>query len=92
MYKHTGRILILLAVLASCLPVHAQQQSGAETPQAMLAAQIRLQGFACDKPLGATRDIRSSRPDHAVWVLKCSNATYRVSRAPDMEAKVEPLR
>jgi hypothetical protein len=27
-----------------------------------------------------------------VWVLKCSNATYRVSRFPDMAAKVEPLR
>ena len=64
----------------------------AETPQIMLAAQIRTQGFACDKPLGATRDAKRSKPDHDVWILKCSNATYRVSRAPDMAAKVEPLR
>jgi len=62
-----------------------------ETPQSMLAAQIRMQGFACDNPLGAVRDKKRSRPDHAVWVLKCSNATYRISRAPDMAAKVEPL-
>jgi hypothetical protein len=54
--------------------------------------QIRLQGFACDKALGATRDKKRSQPDRAVWVLKCSNATYRVTRAPDMAAKVEPLR
>lgn len=92
MCKNTRPILVLLAVLSSCLPVHAQQQTGAETPQAMLAAQIRLQGFACDKPLGATRNAKASRPDHDVWVLRCSNATYRVSRAPDMAAKVEPLR
>ena len=32
-----------------------------------------------------------SRPDRDVWVLKCSNATYRVTRAPDMAAKVQPL-
>jgi hypothetical protein len=92
MYKYNCPILGLMAVLSSCVSAHAQQQQGAETPQAMLAAQVRLRGFACDKPLGATRDIKSSRPDHAVWVLKCTNAIYRVSRAPDMEAKVEPLR
>ena len=63
-----------------------------ETLQGMLATQIRAQGFVCDKPLGATRDAKRSRPDLGVWVLKCSNANYRVSRSPDMAAKVEPLR
>jgi hypothetical protein len=29
--------------------------------------------------------------NHGVWILKCGNATFRVSRAPDMAAKVEPL-
>ncbi|UWU95353.1 hypothetical protein [Bradyrhizobium sp. CB1015] len=67
-------------------------QGAAETVQGMLAAQIRSQGFACDKALGATKDSARSRADHAVWVLRCSNANYRVSRAPDMAAKVEPLR
>ncbi|WP_445221929.1 hypothetical protein ACKWRH_19615 [Bradyrhizobium sp. Pa8] len=66
-------------------------QAAEEMPKEMLAAQIRTQGFACDKALGATRDVKRSRPDHAVWVLKCSNANYRVSRAPDMAAKVQPL-
>jgi len=86
-------ILILAgaAFLASCLSAQAQQTSGAETPQDMLAAQIRLQGFACDKPLGATKSVKRSRPDHDVWVLRCSNARYRVSRVPDMAAKVERL-
>lgn len=70
----------------------ATEQSRAQTPRDDLAAQIRLQGFACDKALGATRDVKRSRPDYAVWVLKCSNAVYRVSRYPDMAAQVVPLR
>jgi hypothetical protein len=81
--------LTIAAVLLS--PQARAQQAAAETPQTMLAAQIRTQGFACDKALGATRDKKRSQPDRAVWVLKCSNATYRVTRAPDMAAKVEPL-
>ncbi len=65
---------------------------GPETVQNMLAAQIRTQGFPCDKPLGATRDAKRSKPDRDVWVLTCSNAKYRVSRAPDMSATVEALK
>jgi hypothetical protein len=67
-------------------------QAAGETPRDMLAAQIRTQGVACDKPLSAVRDAKRSKPDHEVWVLKCSNATYRISRIPDMAAKVERLR
>jgi hypothetical protein len=92
MSKHHALILAALALLASGPSSRAQQPSGAEKPSDILAAQIRLQGFACDKPLGATRDAKRSKPDHAVWVVKCGNATYRLSRAPDMAAKVEPLR
>jgi len=82
-------LLAIAAVLFS--PQVRAQQVAAETPQTILAAQIRTQGFTCDKALGATRDRKRSHPDRAVWVLKCSNATYRVTRAPDMAAKVEPL-
>lgn len=67
-------------------------QAAEEVPKEMLAAQIRTQGFACEKAVQATKDAKRSKADHAVWVLKCSNATYRVSRAPDMAAKVEPLK
>jgi hypothetical protein len=64
----------------------------AETVQNILAAQIRTQGYPCDQALGAKKDAKRSKPDHDVWVLRCSNATFRVSRAPDMAAKVEVLR
>ena len=67
-------------------------RAAGETPQAMLASQMRMQGIACDKPLSAVRDAKRSKPDHEVWVLKCSNAIYRISRAPDMAAKIEQLR
>ena len=90
MYKTHASLFIAIAAVLFTPQVRAQQVA-AETPQTMLAAQIRTQGFTCDKALGATRDRKRSRPDRAVWVLKCSNATYRVTRAPDMAAKVEPL-
>jgi len=86
MHLRNASIFAALAVLASTVAAHAQK------PQDELAAQVRIQGFACDKATGATRDKKRSKPDYAVWVLKCSNTTYRVSRAPDMAAKIEPLR
>jgi hypothetical protein len=86
MRLRTASIIAGFAMLASTVAAHA------EKPQDELAAQVRLQGFACDRAQGAIRDKKHSRPDYAVWVLKCSNAVYRVSRAPDMAAKVVPLR
>jgi hypothetical protein len=84
-------ICILVAVLAGTIG-GASVRAAEETVQSILAAQIRAQGFTCEKALGATRDAKRSRPDHAIWVLKCSNASYVVSRVPDMAAKVEPVR
>jgi hypothetical protein len=69
---------------------HAAHLRG-ESPRDVIAAQIRTQGFACDRPLRAVLDRRRSRPDHDVWTLNCGNAVYRVSRYPDMAAKVEVL-
>jgi hypothetical protein len=66
--------------------------AAAETTKDMLAAQVRTQGVACDDPRRAVRDAKRSRPDHDVWVLTCKNATYRVSRYPDLAAKIVRLR
>jgi hypothetical protein len=82
-------VSILLVDGSSGGPIGSPARAAGETPQDMLAAQIRMQGVACDKPLSAVRDAKRSKPDHEVWVLKCSNATYRISRFPDMAAKVE---
>ena len=64
----------------------------AETVKGMLAAQVRTQGIVCDKPQRAVRDAKRSKPDHDVWILTCENATYRISRYPDLVAKVVRLR
>jgi hypothetical protein len=77
-----GMILLQLTAFAA----HAAE----EMPAEIIAAQIRDQGYACDKALSAERD--GERSDDAVWILKCQNATYRVRLIPDMAAKVEPLR
>ncbi len=92
--KHSSLTLIALVAAPACALslLISPATATAETVRGMLAAQIRTQGFVCDKPLGATRDARRSKPDHAVWVLKCSNGVYRVSRYPDMAATVVPLR
>jgi hypothetical protein len=74
--------------LTPTLPSLAQEV----TPKETVAAQIRSQGFACDKPQSATRDEKFSKPDEAVWILTCENATYQVKLIPDMAAKVQQLK
>jgi hypothetical protein len=65
---------------------------GAQTPANDLAAQIRQQGYRCNQPITAVRDVGLSKPDSAVWILKCRNATYRMRLYPDMAAGVTNLK
>jgi hypothetical protein len=65
--------------------------SFAQTPADDVAAQIRSQGYQCDGPVSATRDVRRSKPDSSVWTLKCRNAAYRVRLDPNMGARVITL-
>jgi hypothetical protein len=64
--------------------------SGTDT-QNILAAQLRDQGYACDQPKSAERDVHASTPDEAVWVVQCEDNKYRLRLVPDMAAKVERL-
>jgi len=68
------------------------QLSYAQTPAADVAAQVRSQGYECDRPITATRDVRLSRRDSAVWILRCSNGAYRVRLDPDMAARITRLK
>ena len=67
------------------------QAQTVDTPVAIISDQIRRQGYACDEPRQAERDRKASRPNLTVWVLRCGNATYRVTLVPDMAARVERL-
>ncbi|HUN96212.1 MAG TPA: hypothetical protein VMU69_08235 [Bradyrhizobium sp.] len=90
------RILLILAALILAGPLEetyfAPTARAQDTVKNMLAAQIRTQGITCEKPKRAIRDAKRSRPDHDVWILTCENATYRISRYPDLAAKVVRIR
>jgi hypothetical protein len=79
--------LVLVSLAPMLLAARAADQMAAET----IAVQIRDQGFACDKAQSAERDPEFSIPGEEAWILKCSNASYRVRLVPDMAAKVEKL-
>lgn len=82
--------LAVLAGLALAVPLDsAVAQDGAAGD---LAAQARAQGHRCDAPVSAQRDAALSKPDQAVWVLKCANAGYRLRLIPDKAASVEPIK
>jgi len=90
-------LLLLFSLVLTGLPLLKEgfspvARAAGESPKDVLAAQIRSQGIACESPKQAVRDAKRSRPDYDVWILTCANATYRVSRYPDLAAKVERLR
>jgi hypothetical protein len=71
------------------IPVAAQTDE--ETSKEIIAAQIRTQGYSCDKPISAESEPQLSKPNEAVWILKCENAVYRVRLIPDLAASVERI-
>jgi hypothetical protein len=81
-----GCVVISGSLIAMLSSLHSQ------TPAEDVAAQIRSQGYQCDQPVTARRNVRLSKPDSAVWTLKCRNATYRVRLDPDMKAHVVKLK
>lgn len=84
-----GLLARLLVTL--CLSTQLAIAEDAESPKDDIAEQIRRQGYACDQPQSATRDIQASKPDEAVWLLRCKDASYRVRLMPSMAAQVEPI-
>lgn len=84
---------VFVVTVQVVISVSAVQSVSAQQPtKDLLAAQIRDQGYDCNKPLSANKDSRRSRPDEAVWVLRCNDATYRLRLVPDMAARVQRLR
>ncbi len=80
---------ILAVVLCWCcaiLPVFAQ-----EKPAEIIAAQNPLQGYRCDDPAQAQHDLKLSKPNEQMRLLRCANATYWVRLIPVLAAHVEQL-
>jgi len=84
--------IISVVTMQFLISIAAIQSLSAQEPtKDLLAAQIRDQGYRCSKPLSANKDLKLSRPDKAVWVLRCKNRTYRLRLVPDMAARVQRL-
>jgi hypothetical protein len=81
------RVFMVAAVVVGMSAGHAV----AESPQEIIAAKVRLQGFACDKAVSAERDRAASRPNEAVWLLRCEGNSYRVRLVPNMAADVQSM-
>ena len=62
-----------------------------EQAKTIVADRIREQGYACDRAEEAHHDHASSKPDQPVWILRCSNAAYRVRLRGNSSATVEIL-
>jgi hypothetical protein len=95
METRSSRITIALTfvnLVAVCMTwLKPEAAKAQETSKEVIADQIRSQGFTCDTPESAKRDPERSKPDEAVWILKCEKKTYRVRLIPDMAADVVPL-
>jgi hypothetical protein len=79
-----GAVAVFVLIGMLCL-------ANAQTPADDVAAQVRAQGYRCDQPVTAKRDVKLSKPDSAVWILKCNKVTFRVRLDPDMAAQVKKL-
>ena len=88
-FSRTCCVIILQAAVSSSLAVSASAQ---EPTRDLLAAQLREQGYRCAKPASAHRDLTLSKPDEAVWVLRCETNRYRIRLTPDMAAHVQRLK
>jgi len=80
----TGAGMLLLAVGVGAPDMALAQ----ETPVNIIAAHVRLQGYTCNEPRSAERNAQASKPNEAVWLLVCENATYRVTLVPNMAARI----
>jgi len=76
---------------APCLTIIGQAVAP-DSPVTIISDHIRRQGYPCDAPRQAKHDQQASRPNEAVWFLRCKNALYRVTLIPDMAARVEVVK
>jgi hypothetical protein len=62
-----------------------------ETAPGIIAAQLHRQGVACTTPRGAEPDAENSTPHETAWVLRCDEASYRVTLIPHLRAHITSI-
>ncbi len=82
---------ISAAVLAGLTILGAGAARAEDAPLKLLSDQLRLQGFACEQPKDAVRDVAASKPNESVWTVTCESGVYRMRIVPDMAARIEKL-
>ena len=88
MNRYVRVAALSIAAISTALP---SSHSAEPTPADVVADQVRSQGYACDRVLSADRGKRGSEPDEPIWILKCSNGSYRVRLVGDMAARIEKI-
>jgi hypothetical protein len=86
--KNAMRCIIAVTLIVIVSPSYAASSEGAGT---VVSTVVRREGYRCDKPITATRDVADSVPEEEAWILKCKNATYRVRVVPHSLSPVEVL-
>jgi hypothetical protein len=89
--KQTVLSGLVVTCLLSLVEGAQAQAVNSATSTEVLADQLRSQGYSCDRALSSERNTQASRADEAVWVLKCTNSSYRIRLIPNMAAKVEKI-
>lgn len=87
-------LISAVAVMATPASLSAQSDSSSSANNeaaAIVATQLRAQGYKCEDPHDGQHDKDASIPGEQVWIVTCDNATYRVRLVPDQAAKVEVL-
>jgi len=62
-----------------------------ESVETIGSSVVRREGYKCEKPIKATKDVEDSIPEEMAWVLKCENATYKVQLLPHYLSAVEVI-
>ena len=62
-----------------------------ESPETIISSVVRREGYKCEKPIKATKNVEDSIPEEMAWILKCKNATYKVQLLPHYLSAVEVL-
>src|SRR6185312_2390853 len=81
MSKPMWRVAIMVLALldTGCMAVAAEPLA---EPTNILAAQLRDQGYECNRPKSAERDVQASKPDEAVWIVQCELVGQIHNRMP----------
>jgi hypothetical protein len=85
--KAITAIAAALALSLAASAASAEAERTLDTAK-VIAVQLHKQGVVCTMPRSATRDTKLSKPNAAVWIVLCEEASYRVKLIPRRQASI----